>query len=124
MKKEKQMKKHTMGKIFLFTAVAMILAAAPALADWTVTVSNWTKSAGPELAYEEVQLNGQVKCTVAANDPANCNFTVDNLSNQEVRIVSYNTQGTGNPGYIVGALVPMCAPASGGQLNIIWVPAQ
>lgn len=118
------MKKHTMGKIFLFTAVAMILAAAPALADWTVTVSNWTKSAGPELAYEEVQLNGQVQCTVAVGDPASCNFTVEELKNQEVKIVSVNTQKTANQGYMVGTLIPMSAPASGGQITINWVPAQ
>ena len=108
----------------LFLAVLMVLVfAGIAFADWSVTVT-WTPSVGPNLANEKVLLDGAEKCSVDAGQPANCNFTVTDLTGQEVSIVSYNAQGGSSVPYAVGSLVemPNPAPAAGGVITITIVP--
>lgn len=108
-------------KSIIIVISALLIGCGSAFADWSVTVSNWTPSAGPNLSYEEVQLDGAVQCTVNAGDSTTCNFVVPNLTNQEVSIVSFNDQGTASTPHVVGNLLSAPAPASGGVINITIV---
>jgi hypothetical protein len=112
-----------MRKIFnIFEVLTLILLfASIACADWSITVT-WTPSAGPNLASEKVLLDGAEKCSVAVGNPATCSFTVTDLANQEVSIVSYNDQNTASAPYVVGSLLTAPAPASGGVILITPAP--
>ncbi len=105
----------------LFLILAFILMPAIALADWSVTVT-WTPSPGPNLANEEVLLDGVMQCDIAVGNPSNCGFTVVSLSNQEVSIVSYNDQGLPSVEYVVGSLLVEPSPATGGIIIITPIP--
>jgi hypothetical protein len=113
-------------KKFIIAFLLVIFTAPVAMADWSVTVSNWTPSAGPNLAYEEVRLDNVVinnpSCqNIPPAGPHSCNFTVTDLTNQEISIVSFNNQGTASAPHIVGNLLSAPAPASGGVINITIV---
>ena len=47
----------------LVLAIASIFISTVALADWEVTVSGWTPSSGPDLAYEDVLMDGVAQCS-------------------------------------------------------------
>jgi hypothetical protein len=111
----------TASTILLVLLVILTICAAPALADWSVTVT-WNHSPGPNLQNEKVFLDGSEKCNVLATDPATCNFVVPNLLDQAVSITSYNTQGTESTPYEVGNLLAVPTPASGGVITITIVP--
>jgi hypothetical protein len=78
-------------KKILLAVLAVLVFAAPAFADWSVTVT-WTRSVGPNLDFERVLWNGDQKCDVAATETTSCNFILPELGG-EVVIRSYNTQG-------------------------------
>ena len=107
-------------KIALLLGIVLLVVPAACLADWSVTVT-WTRSTGPNLDYEECQLDDVTQCTVQETDPTSCNFIVTDLTGQEVKIVSYNTQGAFAE-YVVGTLLAVPAPAAGGNITIVYVP--
>lgn len=109
--------------LILFTVCLFyFVVVAPALADWSVTVT-WTHSVGPNLQNEKVFLDGVEQCNVLGTNPATCNFIVTDLMGQAVSIVSYNTQSTPSDSYDVGTLLVVPAPPSGpGLINITQVP--
>ena len=88
-------------------------------ADWQVTVT-WTRSVGPNLDYEEVFMNAESKCRIEETDTTSCSWAVENLSNQEIKIKSTNTQGAWIE-YNVGQLFEVPTPASGGTISVIYV---
>ena len=108
-----------MKKLFgLIALLAIVFVAAPVWADWSVTVT-WTKSVGPDLAYEQVLYNGAEQCSVQAIDPATCNFVLPALGG-EVVVRSYNSQGA----YSDTATIPVFdvpAPATGVVINVTYV---
>ena len=102
----------------LLILLAILLIAAPALADWSVTVT-WTPSVGPDLASETVLYGGAEKCNVAAGSPASCNFVVPALG-AAVVVRSANGQGA----YAETASVIITAqpaPASGVNVHVTYV---
>ena len=111
-----------MKKLFSVLAVGafLLFAASMAYADWSVTVT-WTRSVGPNLDYEECQLDTVVECTVQETDPTTCTFIVTALAGQEVLIRSYNIQGA-SVDYVIGTLLAVPAPATNGSLTIVYVP--
>jgi len=108
-----------MKKLFL-AVVAFFFMCGMACADWSVTAT-WTRSAGPNLDYEECQLDGAVQCTVQETEPTTCTFVVEDLTGQEVSIRSYNTQGA-FVDYVIGTLLAIPVPAAGGNLTIVYTP--
>ena len=113
-----------MKRLLIFASVVLaLLAFSPipsAFADWSVTAT-WTRSIGPSLDYEECQLDGAVQCTIQETDPTTCTFIVANLTGQEVKIRSFNTQGA-YADYVIGTLLAVPAPATGGNLVIVYIP--
>jgi len=107
-------------KKLLMIVLALMFLPTLACADWSVTAT-WTRSIGPNLDFEECQLDGVTKCTVQETDPTTCTFTVTDLIGQEVKIVSYNVQGA-SVEYVIGTLLDVPAPASGGSLTVVYVP--
>lgn len=105
--------------IFLAVMIASTAVfSAPALADWSVTVT-WTRSAGPGLDYEEVLYSGASQCTVDAASATTCNFVTANLGGQVV-VRSFNSQGAyADTAAILLNDVP--APASGVNINVTYV---
>ena len=104
------------------TILALILVLATAsvsFADWSVTVT-WDRSTDPNLDYEQCQLDGDVKAVIQETETTTCNFSVENLTNQEVKIVSFNKQGASSD-YIAGKLFSVPQPASGGHITTTWV---
>ena len=99
---------------------ALLLLAAPALADWSVTAT-WTPSTGPDLVTESVLLDGAEQCAVPSGNPATCTWTVVDLTGQAVVIRSANSIG-GFSDYALGTLLAVPAPAAGGSLTVVWVP--
>jgi len=99
-------------------------------ADWQVTVNNWTKSPGPNLAEEDVLLDGNSidpativggKCTdILPTDSNNCIFTVTDKANQNIQIRSTDTDANEAPLHVIGSLGTGPAPASGGSVTVIW----
>lgn len=110
----KKMRNILMGVIAFFFMCGNVLA------DWSVTAT-WTRSIGPNLEYEECQLNNVVQCTVQKTEETTCTFIVTDLSGQEVKIRSYNTQGA-FVDYVIGTLLAIPSPASNGSLTIVYVP--
>jgi len=108
-----------MKKLVFFTLMALLVPVL-ACADWSVTAT-WTRSVGPNLDYEECQLDGAVQCTVQETETTTCTFIVTELAGQEVTIRSYNTQGS-YADYVIGTLLEVPAPATGGSLTIVHTP--
>ena len=107
-------------KKLLFGMIAFFLMCGMVYADWSVTAT-WTRSPGPNLDYEECQLDGAVKGTVQETEATTCTFVVNDLTGQEVKVRSYNIQG-GFVDYVIGTLLAVPAPASNGSLTIVYVP--
>jgi len=107
-----------MKKILVVFLVIMFFAVAPVFADWSVTAT-WTRSAGPNLDYEELVHIGDVKCTVQESETTSCNFSIETLGG-EVLVRSYNTQGA----FVETAPVlisELPAPATGVMINVTYV---
>jgi len=104
----------------LVIALAFLLVPAMAFADWQVTVSGWTMSAGPDLTYEDVLMDGVAQCSnILPADNKSCVFTVISKTNQTVVIRSYD--GSANfADYALGAIGFGPNPASGGSITVIW----
>ena len=109
-----------MKKTLCLFGIFLFIFAGIANADWSVTAT-WTRSVGPDLDYEECQLDGVVKCTVQETETTTCTFIVTDLSGQEVKIRSYNSQG-GFADYVIGTLLAVPAPATNGSLTIVFTP--
>lgn len=117
------MKKHFVipakaGIQFTILLLCSLLLATPALADWSVTVT-WTRSAGPNLDYEEVVYNDNTQCTVQETDPTTCVFVLPALGGN-VLVRSWNDQGA----YVDTVPVTISevpAPASGIIVNVTYV---
>jgi len=100
--------------------IGLFLFAGIAFADWEVTVSGWTMSAGPDLAYEQVlSLGGDVCGNILPTDGKSCVFTVANKSNQEIRIRSFDSAGN-YADNIVGNIGGGPNPSSGGNIIVFW----
>ena len=100
--------------VFLFSTVAM--------ADWQVTVSGWTMSVGPDLAYEEVRMDGVSMCTnILPADSKSCAFVITTKSDQEISVRSFDS-GANFADNIIGNIGSGPNPSSGGSITIIWVP--
>jgi len=110
-----------MKKCFWFlVGFILVFSVGIAHADWSVTAT-WTRSSGPNLDYEQCRLDDAIKCTVQETEVTTCTFVVNDLTGQEVVIRSYNTQG-GYADYVIGTLLAVPSPASGGSLTIVYVP--
>ena len=107
-------------KILAIIVGIIFLTVGVACADWSVTAT-WTRSVGPNLDYEECQLDSAVQCTVQEIEATTCTFVVTDLTGQEVLIRSYNTQGA-FVDYVIGTLLAVPAPAANGSLTIVYVP--
>ena len=105
----------------LILVLAMVLMASMAWADYSVTVT-WTHSVGPNLKNEKIFLDTVEQCDVLAASPATCNFTVTDLTNQEVTAIAYNTQDTPSGIYVMGNLLTMPAQPSGALFTITVIP--
>lgn len=101
----------------LLTILLALLFATSAMADWSVTAT-WTPSPGPDLATEELLLDGVAQ---TCPTPGTCTFTITEPTGQAVVIRSTNNIG-GFSDYALGTLSPVPAPASGGSLVMVWVP--
>jgi len=108
-----------MKKIFaLLLVLAFVFIAAPAFADWSVTVT-WTRSVGPNLDHEAVLYQDVEQCSVDAVSPTSCQFVTATLGG-EIVVRSYNSQGAfADTAPIVLNDVP--APASGVNINVTYV---
>ena len=111
------MKKLFLICIFVFCTLGIT---GIANADWSVTAA-WTKSPDANLSHEECLLDDSVKCTVQAGDPSTCTFVVSTLNGQQVKIRSYNSQGA-YADYVIGNILSMPDPATGGVITITIVP--
>jgi len=109
-----------MKKVLVLVLSFLFLFVGVACADWSVTAT-WTRSVGPNLDYEECQLNSVVKGTTGNTEVTTCTFVVSDLTGQEVSIRSFNTQG-GYVDYVIGKLFAVPAPATNGALTIVYVP--
>jgi len=116
------MKKLLIGLIVLLLSTTA--SSVPfAWADWEVTVSGWTASPGPDLAYENVQMDnvdvsGCSNILPAANK--SCVFTITDKTDQVISIVSYDSQGDSSEPNIIGNIGAGPDPSSGGVITIIW----
>ena len=109
-----------MKKMFFMVLAIVLLFPAVAMADWEVTVSGWTMSAGPDLAHEQVLSLGADMCgDILPIDGKSCVFTVPSKSNQEIRIRSFDTNGN-YADNIVGNIGGGPNPSSGGTVIVIW----
>ena len=110
-----------MKKVFLAILISLFVAGS-AWADWQVTVSGWTMSPGPDLAYEEVRMDGVAQCTnILPADSKSCVFNITNKTNQEISIRSFDS-GANFADNIIGNIGSGPNPSSGGTITIIWVP--
>lgn len=111
-----------MKKIYL-SLFALVLAfcffVSSSSADWSVTVS-WTRSVGPDLDYEECQLDAVVQCTAQETDPTTCNFQVADLTGQLVTIRSFNSQGSYADTTPI-ALQPVPSAAIGVAVTVVFI---
>jgi len=102
----------------LIIILAILIFAAPAFADWSVTVT-WTRSTGPNLASESVLYSGVEKCSIGAMAPTTCNFVTPTLGGSVV-VRSVNTQGAFSETVpVVVAEQPV--PATGVTVQVIYV---
>jgi len=106
-------------KKILLAVLTVALMSSSAWADWSVTTT-WTRSVGPNLANEEVRLDGTVKCTVNATAPTTCQFNVPAISGQQVVVRSINMQG-GYSDTTPITLMAVPAPATGVLVNVTYV---
>jgi hypothetical protein len=107
-----------MRKLSVACLIVLLMSSA-ALADWSITTT-WTRSVGPNLASEEVRLDGAVKCTINATAPTTCQFNVTAISGQHVTIRSINAQGSYSDTTPI-ALLAVPAPATGVLVNVTYV---
>ncbi len=113
----------------LFFMVLVLVFTSPAMADWQVTVSGWTMSPGPDLAYEQVLQDDIVvnvtngfpsNCdNIIATDPKSCVWTIPTKTGQQVKVRSYDIGGA-YVDHIVGNVGTGPNPASGGYITVIW----
>jgi hypothetical protein len=111
------MKKTIEFVLIIFAGLAF---SSVAFADWAVTVT-WEKG-GPNLLEEDCVKAGVVMKTIAAADPAVCNFVVteaEGLTNQVIQIVSRNIQGT-EAGFDAGVLFPAPNPGKNSHISTSW----
>jgi len=113
-------RRKRMKKVLVLAAAFLFVFVGTACADWSVTAT-WLRSVGPNLDYEECQLDGVVEGTVQETEITTCTFIVNDLTGQEVKVRSYNTQG-GYVDYVIGTLLSVPTPASNGSLTIVYVP--
>jgi hypothetical protein len=104
-----------------FMAVLMVLFVSSfAWADWEVTVSGWTMSIGPDLAYEEVRMDGVAKCTnILPADSKACVFIITAKTNQEITIRSFDS-ATSYADNTIGNIGTGPNPSTGGTITVIW----
>ena len=106
-------------RLLLLTLLLVLALVSVAAADWSVTTT-WTRSVGPNLASEELRLDGAVKCTHNATAPTTCQFNVPAISGQQVVVRSINAQGSHSDTTPI-ALMAVPAPATGVLVNITYV---
>jgi len=92
-------------------------------AAWQITAS-WTASVGPNLDHEDLVIGDTVVKTVPAGGDTSYLGTMPTINGEIVKVISYNTQGVPNAGFVLGTLTPVLAPApaTGGSLIYIWKP--
>lgn len=111
-----------MKKLFLLLSLFFCLVfAGTALADFQITAS-WIASTGPDLAYEELQVDGNVIYTAQAGESTAFIWTAAALNGELVTVTSYNSQGVPcETPLVLGNLVSVPPnSATGGSLLILW----
>ena len=105
---------------FKLLIILILLVPAIAAADWELTVSGWTMSAGPNLAYEEVLLDDTVICAniLPANNKS-CVHTFPTKTNQVVTVRSFDADEN-YADNIIGNIGSGPNPSSGGSFTFIW----
>ena len=109
-----------MKKLILVLAIGFF--SSMAYADWQVTVSGWTMSAGPDLAYEQVMMDGvaQTGCdNILPGDSKSCVFNVANKTDQLITVRSFDS-GANFADHTIGNLGIGPNPATGGSVTVIW----
>lgn len=111
-----------MKRMFL-AILAIIIFSGLAHADYSITMT-WTHSVGPNLKNEKAFIDGVEisECNVLAADSATCTFVVTDLSGQEITMQAFNTQDVGSDIYVVGNLLEIPAPPTGGMFTITHIP--
>ena len=110
-----------MKKIFalFLIVIATLTITTYACAEWSVTVT-WTKSVGPNLAYEEAFYNSVSKCTITPPAATTCNFVIPDLIG-DIWIRSFNYQGAfADTSHVTLQVLP--APATGVIVNVTFIP--
>ena len=107
-------------KKLLLAIFLVLFTATIASADWSVTVT-WTRSPDTNLDYEEVLLDDVNQCTVQELESTTCNFVIPFLNGEEVKVRSTNSQGAFTD-YVVGNLLSVPDPATGGIITITIIP--
>jgi len=113
-----------MKKVFLVISILFMVGfAVQAFAAWQITAS-WTASIGPNLDHEDLVIGDTVVKTVPAGGDTSYLGTMPTINGETVKVISYNTQGVPNAGFVLGTLTPVLAPApaTGGSLIYIWKP--
>jgi len=110
-----------MKKLFLSAmAITFILTSTMAWADWQVTVSGWTMSAGPDLRDESVMMDGVAQCSaILPGDSKSCVFSIPTKTNQVISIRSFDS-ASNFADHIIGNIGTGPNPASGGTITVIW----
>ena len=106
----------------LFLIMAMVLMASMAWADWQVTVSGWTMSPGPDLAYEQVRMDGVAVTgcdSILPGDSKSCVFNITSKTNQAITIRSFDSSAN-FADHTIGNIGSGPNPASGGTITVIW----
>ena len=104
----------------LILVLLILIFAAPALADWQVTVSGWTMSPGPDLSHEDVLMDGVAQCSnILPADNKSCVFNVANKTDQVIVVRSYDTSND-FADHTIGSIGSGPNPASGGSVTVIW----
>jgi hypothetical protein len=107
-------------KRLLLALSILVFLAVPAMADWQVTVSGWIMSTGPDLAHEDVLMDGVAQCSdILPADNKACVFNIVTKTNQAIVIRSYD--GLANfADFALGNIGSGPNPASGGSVTVIW----
>lgn len=108
-----------MKKIILLVCLFCLIPVLACAASWSVTVS-WTKSVGPNLAYEEVLYSGTSKCSITPPAVTTCNFSIPTLTG-DIVVRSYNSQGAFKDTTSIPVQVEPAA-ASGIIVTLTYVP--
>jgi hypothetical protein len=109
-----------MKKVFL--ALMILAMAVPAFADWQVTVSGWTMSPGPDLAYEQVRMDGVAVTgcdNILPGDSKSCVFNITSKTDQAITIRSFDSAAN-FADHTIGTIGSGPNPASGGTITVIW----